>query len=160
MINKETAEFETGSPEDTRLLGMRIGGLVVAGDVILLDGTLGAGKTHLTQGIARALGIKGAVRSPTFTFVHEYPEGRIPLYHIDLYRTEGSSDLATIGLESYFDQEGVVVVEWSAKGAAWLPVDALHVSISRVGESRRSFRFGAAGDRALNLLNALRKAGW
>jgi tRNA threonylcarbamoyladenosine biosynthesis protein TsaE len=148
-------ELETTNPEATRTFGTRLGELLKAGDIILLDGTLGAGKTHLAQGIARGLGISGAVRSPTFTLINEYTEGRIPLYHIDLYRTEGNADLATIGLEEYLEGDGVVVIEWSAKGAAWLPTDALYITITPLNDTRRHFRFEAEGERAHTLLTGL-----
>jgi tRNA threonylcarbamoyladenosine biosynthesis protein TsaE len=148
-------ELETTSPEATRTLGIRLGEQLNTGDIILLDGTLGAGKTHLTQGIAKGLGITGAVRSPTFTLINEYTEGRIPLYHIDLYRTEGNADLATIGLEEYLEGEGVVVIEWSAKGVAWLPTDALHITITPMDDTRRHFHFEAEGERADTLLTEL-----
>lgn len=149
-------ELETNSPEETRHLGAQVGAIVMAGDVILLNGTLGAGKTHFTQGIAHGLGITGAVRSPTFTLINEHDEGRVPLYHIDLYRTEGNADLATIGLEDYFEGDGVVVIEWSAKGGAWLPADALRITITPVDETRRHFNIEGTGARSAMLATTLK----
>jgi tRNA threonylcarbamoyladenosine biosynthesis protein TsaE len=151
-----TLQLETHSPEETREIGARLGAIVTTGDVILLDGTLGAGKTHFTQGIAQGLGITGAVRSPTFTLINEYTEGRVPLYHIDLYRTEGNADLATIGLETYFEGDGVVVIEWSAKGVAWLPADALRITITPVDETRRHFHIEGTGARSAMLATTLK----
>lgn len=149
-------ELETHSPEETRRLGAQLGAVVTAGDVILLNGTLGAGKTHFTQGIAQGLGITGAVRSPTFTLINEHDEGRVPLYHIDLYRTEGNADLVTIGLEDYFEGDGVVVIEWSAKGGAWIPADALQITITPLDDIHRHFQIEAHGSRAELLANTLK----
>jgi len=104
------------TPEDTLRLGEIIGQRVKAGDVILLCGDLGAGKTWLTKGIAKGLEVPFSypITSPTFTFVHEYP-GRIPLYHIDLYRLEGDIDWDSLGLEEYLYGSGVTVIEWAEK---------------------------------------------
>lgn len=132
-------------PTETRQFGVQLGQLVQSGDVILLYGNLGAGKTHFTQGIAEGLGITGAVRSPTFTLVNEYQEGRLPLYHIDLYRLSGDSDIATIGLDDYFDEEGIVVVEWPEKGQTWLPTDALHIYITHLSDDARALEFHPSG---------------
>ncbi len=149
------AEYYTQNPDDTRQLGATLGNHVRAGDVILLHGTLGAGKTHFTQGLARAIGVTGAVRSPTFTLVNVYEEGRVPLYHIDLYRVDGNADLATIGIEDYFEGEGVVVVEWSENGGAWIPQEALHIAITPLAENSRRLTFKAIGSRARQLLQNL-----
>jgi len=147
-VKMSMIELTTKHVEETRILGARLGVIVQAGDVILLDGTLGAGKTHFAQGIAQGLGIKGAVRSPTFTLINEYTDGRISLYHIDLYRTEGNADLATIGLEEYLEGDGVVVIEWSVKGSVWLPADALHITITPLDETVRHFQIDGHGQRA------------
>jgi tRNA threonylcarbamoyladenosine biosynthesis protein TsaE len=150
-----TLTIDTNSPHATRRLGAHVGALLEAGDVILLNGTLGAGKTHFTQGVAQGLGITGAVRSPTFTLINEHREGRLPLYHIDLYRTDNNADLATIGLEDYFQEEGVVVIEWAEKGNAWLPDDALMIAITTLDDDHRRFAISANGERAAALLAAL-----
>ncbi len=149
-------EAETNSPEETRLLGAKLGSFLKEGDVILLNGNMGAGKTHFTQGIARGLGISGAVRSPTFTLINEYDTGRVPLYHIDLYRTEGAADLSTLGLDDYLDGDGVVIIEWAAKGVVWLPGDALHITITTLDETRRHFHIEAQGARAEALATTLK----
>lgn len=147
-------EFFSHSPAQTRRLGNHLGRLVEPGDVVLLYGDLGAGKTHFTQGIAQGLGITDTVRSPTFTLVNEYEEGRIPLYHVDLYRLDSDAAIATIGLDEYFDAGGVVVVEWPEKGRAWLPAEALHINLRTVGDLRRAFHLHATGPRAEALLHA------
>ncbi len=96
----------------TIALGKKIGQQLVAGDVLVLDGDLGAGKTTFTKGLAAGLEIPDIIKSPTFTIIHEYQDGRLPLYHMDAYRLEngGAEDL---GLEEYFDGDGVSVVEWA-----------------------------------------------
>jgi len=111
-------------------IGEQLGQLVQPGDLLLLDGDLGAGKTTLTKGLAKGLGIVGNVKSPTFTLIREYRQGRVPLYHMDVYRLEngGAEDL---GLDEYFDGDGVSVVEWSELIADLLPKTYLRVGISR-----------------------------
>ena len=109
-------QFETHSPNDTLSLGEKIGRHLEAGDIVLLFGDLGAGKTTLTQGIARGLGVakEEYVRSPSFTLVNEYP-GKVPVFHIDLYRIASSQELEDLGLEEVFSSEGVSIVEWAEK---------------------------------------------
>ena len=153
MVVMNKNKVISNNPAETRQYGIQLGQLVRSGEVILLYGNLGAGKTHLTQGIAEGLGITGAVRSPTFTLVNEYQEGRLPLYHIDLYRLAGDGDIATIGLDDYFDEEGIVVVEWPEKGQTWLPTDALHIHITHLSDETRSFELNASGPHSTTLLN-------
>ncbi|WP_373875489.1 tRNA (adenosine(37)-N6)-threonylcarbamoyltransferase complex ATPase subunit type 1 TsaE [Lapidilactobacillus luobeiensis] len=138
-------------------IGRLFGQQVVAGDVLLLNGDLGAGKTTFTQGLASALGIKRAVKSPTFTIIREYRTGRIPLFHMDLYRLEHSS-AADLGLEEYFGGQGVCVVEWPQFGGDELPSDHLSVQIERVenDDQRRRFTLTATGPQANALLARLR----
>ena len=105
-------QFSVSNAELTQKIAEKLAKALHAGDVILLDGDLGAGKTTFTKGLARGLGIRKNVKSPTFTLIREYHEGRLPLYHMDVYRLEetGGDDL---GLEEYFNGDGVSVVEWS-----------------------------------------------
>lgn len=114
-------------------LGKQIGAQLGAGDVLVLDGDLGAGKTTFTKGIANGLGISEMIKSPTFTIIHEYHDGRLPLYHMDAYRLEngGGEDL---GLEEYFDGDGVSVVEWAEFVAEELPADFLAIHFKRTGD--------------------------
>lgn len=116
--------------EQTMQLGQQIGKLVMAGDVIVLSGDLGAGKTTFTKGLALGLEIDETIKSPTFTIIREYQNGRLPLYHMDVYRLEngGGSDL---GLEEYFDGDGVSVVEWAQFVADELPAQFLEVHFER-----------------------------
>jgi len=152
-MNKNEPKLISNNPTQTHQYGLQLGSIVRSGDVILLYGNLGAGKTHFTQGIAEGLGITGPVRSPTFTLVNEYQDGRLPLYHIDLYRLVGESDIATIGLDEYFDEEGIVVVEWPEKGQTWLPADALHIHITYLSDNTRSLQLKASGSHSTSLLN-------
>lgn len=103
------------SVAETQRLGALLGGLLAPGDVVLLHGDLGAGKTAFTQGIAVGLGVARAVNSPTFTILKEY-EGRLPLYHFDLYRIESPDEVYALGFEEYLDGAGVSVIEWAERG--------------------------------------------
>jgi tRNA threonylcarbamoyladenosine biosynthesis protein TsaE len=109
-------QFETHSAIDTLTLGEKIGLHLEAGDIVFLFGDLGAGKTTLTQGIARGLGVakEEYVRSPTFTLVNQY-KGNVPVYHIDLYRIASSHELEDLGLDEVFTSEGISIVEWAEK---------------------------------------------
>lgn len=117
----------------TIALGKKIGQQLVAGDVLVLDGDLGAGKTTFTKGLAAGLEIPDIIKSPTFTIIHEYQDGRLPLYHMDAYRLEngGTEDL---GLEEYFDGDGVSVVEWAEFVEDELPADFLAIHFKRTGD--------------------------
>lgn len=109
---KETV-YETFSPEETHVLGKKIGKQAKAGDVYTLVGELGVGKTVFTQGIAEGLGIKEAVSSPTFTIVQVYEEGRLPFYHFDVYRVGDIEEMDEIGYEDYFYGNGLCMIEWA-----------------------------------------------
>ncbi|MBB1109004.1 tRNA (adenosine(37)-N6)-threonylcarbamoyltransferase complex ATPase subunit type 1 TsaE [Limosilactobacillus sp. pH52_RY] len=117
----------------TIVLGKKIGQQLVAGDVLVLDGDLGAGKTTFTKGLAAGLAIPDIIKSPTFTIIHEYQDGRLPLYHMDAYRLEngGAEDL---GLEEYFDGDGVSVVEWAEFVEDELPADFLAIHFKRTDD--------------------------
>lgn len=121
--------FTAKTTQDTIRTGEAIGCVLKAGDVVALCGGLGAGKTTLTKGIARALGVEDDVTSPTFCIVSEY-EGRLPLRHIDLYRLSGIEDFLDIGGDQLFWQEGVCVLEWSERIKAALPPNALQVRMA------------------------------
>lgn len=116
--------------EATIDLGRRLAPLLAAGDVLVLNGDLGAGKTTFTKGVAAGLGINQTIKSPTFTIIREYQDGRLPLYHMDIYRLEngGAEDL---GLEEYFDGDGVSMVEWAQFIADDLPDEYLSLNFTR-----------------------------
>lgn len=147
-------EIVTDSPEATRDVGAVMARNAVPGHVYLLAGDLGAGKTCLTQGILRGLGGKEYARSPTFVLTAEY-EGRLRLYHFDLYRLESGSEFLDLGIDEYLEAGGVCVVEWADRFREWLPSDALDVSIDSLGESRRRFVFSGPRERYGGLMREL-----
>lgn len=120
--------FHTASVEETAALGERLASRLVPGDLIAFSGDLGAGKTVFTGGIAKGLGITGYVTSPTFTIVNEYLQGRLPLFHFDLYRLSSEDELFDIGWEDYLSRNGICVVEWS-ENAPEAMENAIRVSI-------------------------------
>ena len=125
-----TKEYTTAGEEQTEALGVRLGQLIQPGAVIAYTGDLGAGKTAFTRGLARGLGCRGRVTSPTFTIVNEY-EGPTPLFHFDMYRLNGSEDLFDIGWEDYLSRGGVCAVEWSEQVADALPEGTVYVTLTR-----------------------------
>ena len=130
-------EFITNSPEETEKVGAALGKILTPGTILAYEGDLGAGKTAFTRGLARGLGAKDMVTSPTYTIVNEYLSGRIPLFHFDMYRLASSDDLWDIGWEDYLDRGGVCAVEWS-ENAADAMAGAIRVRIEKIGdESRR-----------------------
>lgn len=141
---KETlAVVHTSSADETESLGERIGRTLVPGVVVALIGELGAGKTTLTKGIARGLEVPDLVHSPTFTLIHEH-DGRVPVYHFDLYRLDTPEELDDLGYEDYFYGDGVCVVEWAEKIERLLPADRLEIRIT--GEDdQRTFDIRATG---------------
>lgn len=132
----------TDSIEETHALGKKIGENVSENMVILLSGDLGAGKTTLTQGIAKGLGIRRNVTSPTFTILKVY-RGRMPLYHIDAYRLEGVTQ--DLGFEELLEDEGLTVIEWSQFIPGIIPDEYLSVAIHLMDEDRRELVFEAHG---------------
>jgi tRNA threonylcarbamoyladenosine biosynthesis protein TsaE len=112
----------------------------VGGEILAFYGVLGAGKTQLAKGIARGLGFRGDVTSPTFTIVHEYLGGRLPLYHIDLYRIESERDAIDIGLEEYLPSKGVTLIEWPERIASLLPAQTQHWELEVVSLTERVIR--------------------
>ncbi len=142
------------SPEETQRLGKRLGELAQAGDVFLLVGNLGTGKTCLTQGIAWGLGIKGYASSPSFVVVKEY-QGRLPLYHADLYRLDRIEEVLDLGLDDYFYGNGVCVVEWAEKGLAALPPEYLLIKMSFLSPNERRLEFEPEGERYVALVSKL-----
>jgi tRNA threonylcarbamoyladenosine biosynthesis protein TsaE len=135
--------FHSQSTEDTLKLGQRIGSFLKANDVIALTGQLGAGKTTLIQGIAAGLGVKDYVTSPTFIIINEY-DGRLPLYHIDLYRLNEGLEVADLGIEEYFRRGGVTVIEWAERLGGLLPPGAEKIELEIVSESGRKFSLSPA----------------
>ncbi len=130
-------EFYTNSPQETETLAARLGARLAPGTVIAYRGPLGAGKTAFTRGLARGLGVREPVTSPTYTIVNEYLTGRLPLFHFDMYRLGSAEELFDIGWEDYLDRGGVCAVEWSENVAEALE-GAIAVTIEITGpETRR-----------------------
>lgn len=124
-------ERETYTPEETYELGKTLGQQAVQGQIYCLDGDLGVGKTVFTQGFAAGLGIEGPVNSPTFTIVQQYEEGRLPLYHFDVYRIGDISEMDEIGYEDCFYGEGVCLIEWSQLIPEILPDHVIRIRIEK-----------------------------
>ena len=147
----------TTSQEETMELGKHLGEKIFANSCVVLEGDLGAGKTTLTKGIALGLGIDRVIKSPTYTLIREYRKGRLPLFHMDMYRIEESGGASEVGLEEYFYAGGVCVVEWAQYIEDELPSTFLKVQIDRVGdgESERVIRFVPHGKEYEELIQQL-----
>ncbi|MFC1993592.1 tRNA (adenosine(37)-N6)-threonylcarbamoyltransferase complex ATPase subunit type 1 TsaE [Chloroflexota bacterium] len=148
-------ELVSHNAEQTQKIGTRIGELARPGDIFLLVGELGTGKTCLTQGIAWGLGIKEYAMSPSFVIVREL-YGRLPLYHADLYRLDNIEEIAELGLDEYLYGGGVCVVEWAEKGSGVLPVEHLLIEIRYLSDTERGFNLKPGGERYLKLLAQLK----
>jgi tRNA threonylcarbamoyladenosine biosynthesis protein TsaE len=152
-----TLDVISHSVDQTRRLGARLAELLAPGDVLVLGGTLGAGKTVFAQGVASGLGIEEPVTSPTFTLIHEY-EGRLPLYHVDLYRIGGEVEAGDLGLEDYVYGDGVTLIEWAERAAGLLPPARLSVLLRPVAETKRAIRFEPMGERYAGLLETFKRS--
>ena len=133
-------KYESYSAKDTESIGETFAKNVKPGDVICLCGNLGAGKTVFAKGFAKGLGINCDVTSPTFTILNEYHEGRLPLYHFDLYRLKDSNELLGIGYEEYFYGNGVTLVEWPKRAEALIPQDAMFITFETDFERNQDYR--------------------
>ena len=155
MSSKMTAlQLNSHSPEQTQRLGVQLGELAQAGDVFLLSGSLGSGKTCLTQGIAWGIGVKEYAFSPSFVIVREY-YGRLTLYHIDFYRLNSIGEIVDLGLDEYFSGSSVCVVEWADKGITVLPQENLLIRFSYISDTERSLSLEPRGERYSQLLKSL-----
>ena len=141
----------TKNEEELINLGERLGTLLQKNDVLILSGELGAGKTTFTKGLAKGLGIRQMIKSPTYTIVREY-EGRLPLYHLDVYRIEGDAD--SIDLDEFLFGGGVTVIEWGHLLGEDLPDSYLELELLKEAEGRRLY-FAAQGSRAEDLIKEL-----
>ena len=141
--------------EDTKKFGEKLGSLLKPGDIICLMGDLGAGKTTLTKSIGIGLGVEDYITSPTFTLINEY-KGRLNLYHFDVYRLEGISDLDDLGFEEYFYSGGVCIIEWGDKIENILPKDKINLSIEKGSElDERIINLSGEGSRFKELIEEL-----
>lgn len=128
--------FTTSSAEETIELGKKIGKLLKKGDIIAMQGTLAAGKTTITKGIAQALGITETITSPTFCLISEY-EGTMPLYHMDVYRLDGTEDFINLGTDDMLYGDGVSIIEWSEKIMEELPSSTIILKITPLEDGKR-----------------------
>lgn len=145
------------SEAQTQRLGLRLGTLVMPGSVVLLEGTMGAGKTVFAQGVALGLEVKEQVTSPSYTLIKEYHSGRLPLFHIDLYRIGSNDSLWSLGLEEYIDGDGICVIEWARKVRDFLPETWLLINIEIMTDTKRTLHFESEGDRFQKILHEYRR---
>lgn len=132
--------IETNTAEETFQLGEKLGRLAIPGQIYTLNGDLGVGKTVFTQGVARGLGIKEPVNSPTFTIVQEYEDGRMPFYHFDVYRIGDLEEMEEIGYDDYFFGDGICLVEWAELIEELLPDSIISVTIEKNPEKGFDYR--------------------
>ena len=126
-----TGTYYLKDPEETRSLGLKLAESLVPGSVVALTGDLGAGKTTFTKAVAQGLGVRATVSSPTFTIVQEYDDGRLPLYHFDMYRVNSEEDLFELGFDEYIHGRGVCLIEWAdLLPEGLLPEGTIHVHLS------------------------------
>ncbi len=159
-----TLNIVSHSPEQTQRLGQRLGHLLRGGELILLDGKLGMGKTTFTQGLAQGLDISEVINSPTFTLLKEYvgqpasaAKRRPALYHFDLYRLDDPEEIFDLGFEDYFYGTGVCVVEWADKAEEFWPAERLRIQMTMLSETKRGLLFIATGTRYCELLKQFQK---
>jgi tRNA threonylcarbamoyladenosine biosynthesis protein TsaE len=131
------ATFTSVSPGETQKIGREFGANLHQGAVVALVGQLGAGKTQFVKGLVAGIGAPGEVTSPTFTLVHEYTGGRLPIYHFDFFRIEDRQSAERLGLDEYFFGDGVSVVEWADKFRDLIPAGALWISFGTKSENER-----------------------
>ena len=137
--------YLSNSAEETEALGRRLAAMFKGGEVISLRGSLGAGKTVLAKGIARELGITESIVSPTFTLVQEY-DGRLKLYHLDLYRLSGEDEFESMGGEEYLYHDGITLLEWSEKIESMLPDETIFISITINDDQSRTMEISGGCD--------------
>lgn len=148
--------IQTNSTRETVRIGRNVGIRLRPGDVVALVGGLGTGKTHFIKGLAAGAGVKKSayISSPSFTLINEYP-GRIPFYHIDLYRLETGKEAEELGLEEYFRGQGITAIEWADRIPSALPKEILWVRLSYVAEHIRSIEIHGEGKRYKELIKDL-----
>ena len=151
-------EIISHSPEETQALGRKLGELAKAGDILLLLGGLGTGKTCLVQGLAQGLGIKEYTLSPSFVIVRIY-QGRLPLYHLDFYRLD-EKEVLELGLEEYLSAQGITAVEWADRSKELWPPEYLLISLDFLSEDQRRLRFEPRGKKYEERGEALKGWSW
>lgn len=151
----------SGDPSETFRIGKLIGETLGEGAIVALIGELGAGKTSLTQGIARGLGIEEGyqITSPTFTLINEYP-GRLHLVHLDVYRLSGPADLFDLGYEEYLSGENVLVIEWAERIQDVLPDKTIFIMMTYLDQDRRRMEISGGEVQVMPIINALKDGGF
>ncbi len=142
--------------EETKAFGKRLGSLLKPGDILCLNGDLGAGKTTLTKSIGLGLGVEDYITSPTFALINEY-EGNFPVYHFDVYRLEGVGDSFDLGFDEYFFGRGVCIIEWAEKIEEVLPEDRIVLDIEKTSEMGRKINLRGYGSRYLEVIKEMEK---
>ena len=132
--------FISNSAAETIAAGARVAAAAKAGDVFGLVGDLGAGKTQFVKGFVQAIGSTAEVTSPTFTLIHEYPGGRCPVYHFDLYRLDSADAVVRLGFDEYVDGDGICIIEWADRFPQLLPPEAQMISIVTRSETERAIK--------------------
>lgn len=143
-------EFLVNSVEQTNEIGMQLGKLLNSGDIVCLTGDLGTGKTHISKGIAKGLGVTDHITSPTFTIVNEYDSGRLKLFHFDVYRVSDPDEIYAIGFDDYIFSDGVSLIEWANYIEEILPSEYLHIYIEKdlaQGEDYRKITITPYGEK-------------
>jgi tRNA threonylcarbamoyladenosine biosynthesis protein TsaE len=135
------ATFISNSPAETEAIGRQLAEDVGVGSVLALQGELGSGKTLFTKGFVAGVGGSAAVSSPTFMIVHEYRDGRLPVYHFDFFRVESHQSLARLGLDDYFFGDGVSVIEWADRFPEFIPEQARWILFEIKSENQRGITF-------------------
>ena len=151
---RDVLRFEANSAEETEELGLRIGKLLVGGEVIAMIGDLGAGKTTMTKSLAKGLLIDEHITSPTFTIVNEY-EGRLKLFHFDVYRIGDIEEMYDLGFEEYIYSGGVCIIEWSNLIEEILPKDRINIEILYLDDDKREIIISGSGEKFDNLIEGL-----
>ena len=153
IIDQHTLDFVSHSADQTRRLGIRLSQLLSGGEVLLLTGELGTGKTCLVQGIGEGLGIEERITSPTFTLVNEYIGENLTLYHVDLYRIVDVKATLTFGLDEYLYSGGICAIEWAERIRSIWTEEYLLISLRHIDETKRAIALRAVGHRYDRLVN-------
>lgn len=158
ILDAHTVDFFSRSPEQTRRIGMRLGSEIKAGDVICLQGNLGAGKTTFVQGLAQGWGSLDSVSSPTFILVNMYRRANgDQLFHLDTYRLESIPEAEELDLDTML-AEGALIIEWPERLGNLIPKDRLWINLDHIGDEQRQMRFHASGKRYDELLDGIRQS--
>lgn len=155
-MDETVLSIKSNSEKETFAFGQKIGELVEPGELILLSGNLGVGKTIITQGICDGLNIEEDVTSPTYNLINEY-EGDLTVYHMDLYRLENEEELYDLAFEEYLDSDGIVIIEWPDIAYDLIPPEFIYIKINSISEKKREIIMEAEGDKAVRLFERLEK---